>query len=796
MGQRDMIQQGRAAESLSQKGAALTDNQQAAKQEYEQWKNYAHPDAAALKKDAEEWRGNPIRVIKARGKVVMHFHAAPYYSPWNWDVWCMMFIGMGLFKLGVLSGARSKHFYGALIAIGYGIGLPLNSYTAWTIVRAHFDPVVAGFAASTYDIGRLSIAVGHLGAIMLLSKTGALGWLMSRLGALGQMAFSNYIFQSVVTAFLFTGYGFRLYGRLERYQLYYVVASIWIFQLIVSPIWLRHFRFGPLERGWRSLTYRRWQPFRLALIFIALAAAASTAAIAQDHHAMAPQEKPVALLSGLGTWRHPIATSNPEAQKFFDQGLALVYGFNRYEALRSFRKASELDPDAALPWWGMAMAQGPHINMDIDGDVDMRRYCDAAASGLRLKNAPPRERAYLEAANRRCPEERGSAYIDAMRALMEKYPYDPDAQTFFAESIMTAVRWRWYDRDGKPAPGVLEAERALEQVLRRFPDHPGANHLYIHIVESSPAPERAIPSAQRLMGIVPAAGHLVHMPGHIWMRLGDYETVAAVNERAAELDRRYMQQTGVHGAYDGYYAHNLQFLLAARWMLGRADKALQAADALEGAMQPMVAAMPDFMDPYLGIKMMTQLRFGQWDAVLAAPEPDPKFLVNAAMFHYGRAVALAHKHDRAGVLREQSAFETARAKAPPDRPWSLNKASDVLAMASEIVAAQAAETPAASIPHWKRAVDIEDGFSYDEPPPWYYPVRESLGAALLRAGRPAAAEAVYREGDRRTPHDGRMLFGLLQSLEAQGKLDAAEWVQREFAAAWRDAAVKLTIDDF
>jgi uncharacterized protein len=274
IGQKQMFEKGRAAEQAEKQGKKLTEEQQSAKASYEEWKKFSRPDAQALKKDADQWRSrNPFDVIGARAKVVSHFHQTPYYSPWNWDIWCMMFIGMGAFKLGVLSGDRSHRFYSILVLIGYGIGVPVNSYTAWKIVQANFDPVVSGFAQSTYDIGRLSIAMGHLGLIMLLAKSGAFRWLMKSLGALGQMAFSNYIFQSVVTAFLFTGYGFRLYGHLQRYQLYYVVAAIWMFQLIVSPIWLRHYRFGPLEWGWRSLTYWKRQPMRRAETRSAAAAA-------------------------------------------------------------------------------------------------------------------------------------------------------------------------------------------------------------------------------------------------------------------------------------------------------------------------------------------------------------------------------------------------------------------------------------------------------------------------------------------------------------------------------------------
>jgi len=523
-------------------------------------------------------------------------------------------------------------------------------------------------------------------------------------------------------------------------------------------------------------------------VFIAALAAAN--GLAQHHM------QPVALLAGLGIWRHPISTANPEAQKFFDQGLTLLYGFNRYEALRSFRRAAELDPRAAMPWWGMAMALGPHINMDFE-PPDMTGSCEAAASGLRRTSAPPIERAYVEAVMSRCPDYDPRKYAAAMRMLGEHYPDDPDALTFYAESLLVPVRWRWYTSGGTPADGVVDAEHTLEQVLRRFPNHPGANHFYIHAVESSPAPERGIASAQRLMGIVPAAGHLVHMPGHIWMVLGDYETAAQVNERAAELDRRYMETTGVvSSSYAGYYAHNLQFLLAARWMQGDAANALNASAVLAEAMAPVLDAMPEMMDPFVEMPLITRVRFGLWDAVLKSPAPDAKFLASAAVYHYARAVALIARGDRTAALREQLEFEAARAKVPADRMWGNNKTADVLAMASKIVAARVAESAGEGILHGKRAVEMQDAFIYDEPAPWYYPVRESLGAALLRAGNAAEAETVFREGLRRSPRNGRILFGLFESLKAQGKREAGEWVRREHEAAWGKTGMQLRIEDF
>ena len=258
-------------------------------------------------------------------------------------------------------------------------------------------------------------------------------------------------------------------------------------------------------------------------------------------------EKPVVLYRGLGSWHHPIATKNADAQKFFDQGLTLVYSFNRYEALRSFRRAAELDPEAAMAYWGIAMAQGPYVNMDGDPSFDLKGACTAVDAGLKLTKAPDREQAYLRALTTWCPNYRPDAYVEAMRKVAEQYPDDLDAWTIYAESRLIPVRWHWYEADGTPAAGVAEAERTLERVLRRWPQHPGANHYYIHAVESSLSPERAIVSAQRLMGVVPEAGHMVHMPAHIWLIFGDWEAAATVNERAAAVDQDYFTATNVTG---------------------------------------------------------------------------------------------------------------------------------------------------------------------------------------------------------------------------------------------------------
>ncbi|HLY20334.1 MAG TPA: hypothetical protein VKR61_24065 [Bryobacteraceae bacterium] len=516
--------------------------------------------------------------------------------------------------------------------------------------------------------------------------------------------------------------------------------------------------------------------------------------LAQDQ--APPPENPVSLYNGLGAWHHPIHTANPEAQKYFDQGLALTFGFNRYEALRSYRKAAELDPQAAMAYWGMAMAQGPYINMDFDAEFNMKASCAALENGLKIAGTPEHDRAYLQAAATRCPEYQPESYIKAMRELARRWPDDLDAQTLYAESLLIPTRWHWYNADGVVAAGGAEAERTLEQVLRRWPDHPGANHLYIHAVESSLTPERAIPSAQRLMGVMPWAGHMVHMPGHIWLVLGEYEMAATVNERAVAVDREYLEQSHTSSGYGAYYVHNLHFVAYSRWMQGRRADGLRAADELAAAMAPMIDAMPDMADAFNSIAVLGRVRFRDWDSILKMPQPKDSLHASNATWRYARALAFAGRGDHAAAARDQAAFEVIRAAIPADAPWGTNnKAADVMTVAAEIVAARLASSPADALPHWQRAVTVQDALVYDEPPAWYYPVRESLGASLLLAGKSAEAENVFREGIRKSPRNGRMLFGLMESLRAQGKNEDADSVRREFQAAWAKADITLKVDE-
>jgi tetratricopeptide (TPR) repeat protein len=309
-------------------------------------------------------------------------------------------------------------------------------------------------------------------------------------------------------------------------------------------------------------------------------------------------------------------------------------------------------------------------------------------------------------------------------------------------------------------------------------------------------PERAIPSAQRLMGIVPAAGHIVHMPGHIWVLLGDFNTAAAVNERAAQVDREYFARTGIMGAYYPYYLHNLHFVLYARAMQGHFAETTAAAQEMARAVKPVMATMPEMADFFGGAIPMAQLRLYQWDAVLSVERPKAENPLAMSLWHYARAVAFAGKGQLNEARQEQTEFESLCKKVDRNAPWDTNKTGDVMELASAILKARVESSPSAAVQKWRRAVELQDSLAYGEPPAWYYPVRESLGAALLRAGDPAAAETVFREGLRRSPNNGRMLFGLLDSLKAQQKTDAAAWVQGEFDTAWKGADIKLRLEDF
>jgi tetratricopeptide (TPR) repeat protein len=510
------------------------------------------------------------------------------------------------------------------------------------------------------------------------------------------------------------------------------------------------------------------------------------------------------LLPGMGDLHHPIATSSPEAQKYFDQGLTLVYGFNHEEAVRSFQRASELDPKAAMPLWGIALALGPNINMGVSPEAEKAAY-DAVQRAVALSaGAPAVERDCIRALAKRYTndpkadlKQAAREYAAAMKELSRKYPDDLDAATLYADALMNLRPWRLWSLDGQPAEGTLEIVSTLEGVLRRDPKHIGANHFYIHAVEASPHPERAKASADRLGALAPGAGHLVHMPGHIYMLLGDYDTVVKTNEAAAEADRAYMRLTGVQGIYPTmYYSHNLDFLRVAWCAQGRFSDAKKAADEIAGNIAPMAPDMP-MIQAFLAVPWFVLMRFHRWNDVLALPDPGEKVPVARALWHFARAEAYAGMTDVRNAKLERDRFKVESAAVPDDLPWGVNTAAPVLAVARAELDARIAEAQGdvpGAIGLWREAVKLQDAIPYDEPPDWYYWVRESLGAALLQAGQYGDAEEVFREDLRRHPNNPRSLFGLSESLKGQ-KRALPDGLEDQFRQAWRRAEKPLSVED-
>jgi tetratricopeptide (TPR) repeat protein len=520
------------------------------------------------------------------------------------------------------------------------------------------------------------------------------------------------------------------------------------------------------------------------------------------------QSKPPILMSGLGEHHHTISTKNPEAQRFFDQGLTLVFAFNHEESARAFRRASELDPQSAMAFWGIALALGPCINLDVDPPHEKAAYEAVQKALLLAPSATERERGYILALSKRYSSDPkvdlrklDEQYANAMRELHKRYPDDLDAATIYAESLMDLHPWKQWTLDGRPTEGTEEIIAVLESVLSRDPNHLGANHYYVHATESSPHPEWALASAKRLETLVPAAGHLVHMPAHTYMRVGDYAEAARSNALAADADRAYFRESNTSGSmYDMmYYCHNLHFLAASYSMAGDFAHAKQAADEVAARAAPMLHDMP-MAETYVPYPIFMLVRFHRWDDVLTLPAPNPGMAMTNAFWHFARGSAFAAKRQIANAEAERQILATARKETPADVEFSFyfNKAQSFLDLAENILDARIAAAKrdhTQAISYWGKAVEVQDKLYYGEPPEWFYPVRESLGGALLLSGQPERAEAVFRADLEQYPRNPRSLFGLLNALEAQKKHDAAEEVRREFEGAWKNADTTLTLKD-
>ncbi len=549
-------------------------------------------------------------------------------------------------------------------------------------------------------------------------------------------------------------------------------------------------------------------------LVLALAALAiCRPAIAQHEHPgtepAAPQtSQKAALFDNLGAYHRAVTTRSPEAQRYFDQGMRLLYAFNLEEAQRSFEEATKLDPKCASCFWGAAMSLGPHINLPAQADrtraahAAAQRAASLAAPAALAADITPLEQALIAALVKRYSDPPpadaaaqtalDTAYAEAMRDVARRFPDDADAAALAAEAMMNLRPWDQWTRDGRPQPGTEELLATLERVLAKSPDHPGANHYYIHAVEASPHPEKGLAAAERLGNLEPGAAHLVHMPSHIYARVGRWEDASEANRRAIAADRDYLPKAGPLGFYFMYAAHNHQFLWSTALMQGRGAEALESARAVV-AQSPveMLRQMPgyDFMLEY---PIWTLAKVGRWQEVLAEPAPPGDFLFATASWHTARGLALAGLGRLEEAEMELAAVRKAAAALPAEALVALNPARDVAAIAENLLAGEIAARRgdlAAAVERFEAAARTEDGLRYNEPPDWYVPVRHSLGAALLAAGRGAEAQKVWEEDLRRHPENGWALHGLAESLRLQKK-DAAA-VRRRFEAAWKKADVKL-----
>ena len=528
---------------------------------------------------------------------------------------------------------------------------------------------------------------------------------------------------------------------------------------------------------------------------------------AQDHPTHV-QSRPVTLVPGLGDLHHPVSTHNPQAQQFFDQGLRFIYAFNHDEAARSFRHAAELDSKLAMAYWGVAEAVGPNYNDPADPDRYKQAH-DAAQKAVDLSaDATPSERAYIQAMEKRFPADPKSDlrkaaedYHDAMRKVVSEFPDDLDAATLFAESGMNLHPWGLWHVDGTPEEGTEEVVATLESVLKRDPNHLGAVHYYIHAVEASRSPERALAGANKLASLAPAAGHIVHMPAHVYIRTGDYEAAVKTNEQAAAVDRAYIQATGAQGIYPMmYYSHNLHFIAMCSAMNGNYAESRKNAEMLAEHVGPALKMMPP-LEGFMTIPMAVEIRFHHWNEILKVPQPDPAMKTVTVFWHFGRGMALAGTGNVGDAEAEYKIVADAEAATAPDvifAPPFNNKTKDILKIAKDVLGAKVAmarKDNDQAVAMLRQAVAVQDALKYGEPPDWFFPVRESLGAALLMNGDAAGAEKVFREDLEHNPRNPRSLFGLHRALMLQKRDYDAGFVQKQFEASWKGGAQALKLED-
>jgi tetratricopeptide (TPR) repeat protein len=481
--------------------------------------------------------------------------------------------------------------------------------------------------------------------------------------------------------------------------------------------------------------------------------------------------------------------------------LAYIYAFNHEESIKAFKHATTLDADLAMGYWGVSLAMGSNYNLTADAAALKEAHANLQKAIELAPKASAKEQAYIAALSQRYaadPEtdrqKLALAYKTAMGELVKKYPDDLDAATLYAESMMNLRPWQLWSLDGKPAEGTLDIVAVLEGVLKRDPNHSGANHYYIHTVEASPNPEKALPSARRLGGIAPNAGHLVHMPSHIYIRTGDYTEAAQSNADAIVADQNYIKKSGSNGIYTMmYYNHNIHFLASANAMNGNYAGAIKSARDLHDNVKPLVKAMP-MLEMFTPYPLVTLVRFRKWEVILRERQPEDYMVQTTAMWHFARGVAYAETGDAAAAGKELAAFQLKKKAIPADAPWGNSTAQMVLTVAEELFAGEialAGGDKKTAIERFRKAAAAEDLTNYNEPPDWDLPTREWLGRAMLSDGQFAEAEKVYRDELVKHPKNGRALFGLIEALKKQNKDSGS--TDRDFQKSWEKADINLVV---
>jgi len=510
-------------------------------------------------------------------------------------------------------------------------------------------------------------------------------------------------------------------------------------------------------------------------------------------------------LQNLGDHEFPVTTSSARAQLFFSQGMMLTYGFNHAEATRSFREVARLDPNCAMAYWGMALVLGPNINMAMAPEAEPQAFKLIQKAAALKKYASEKEKAYIDALAVRYSGDKkpdrntlDRAYAKAMRDLHNRYPADLDAATLYTESVMDLRPWNYWSRDMQPYPETKEVMRVLESVLASNPNHPGAIHLYIHTVELA-RPELAEAGADRLWKLAPGAGHLVHMPSHIFRRIGRYNDASKSNLDAVAADEDYIEQCRAQGVYPlAYYPHNIHFLWDSATMEGRSQVAIEAARKSASSIPADAWREVSLLHQFLVAPLFAYTRFGEWEMILREPQPPKDSLFWTGLWHYARGMALTATgklNDANRELNSLHSIASQKSMVGYRVTFSRNGAKAILEIADAVLAGEMAAKHGyhdMAIARLHRAILLEDNLIYNEPPDWHVPARQALGAVLLDAGRPAEAESIYWQDLSRNRENGWSLFGLMQSLRAQGKTEQAALIEERFRKSWNRADVTLT----